>query len=370
MTIGLADSATETTPPPTHQIARPPGLDDVARAFQANPFRPHSWLKGAHKQTLIAYFWPRSKAVKTLVNDERRLFQVDADTQVLALCRWQPDRQAAPTIILIHGLEGSHESVYMRSMAVKAFALGFNVVRLNQRNCGDTEHLTPTLYNSGMHGDFMAVVRELIDRDGLDRIFLTGISMSGNMVLQLAGEAGADLPPQVAGICAVSPSVDLKACADAAGKPRNRLYRWQFVASLKQRMQRKAKHFPDTYDLARLKEVKFVRDFDHIYTTLHGGFTDVDDYYSRCSAIYHIARIAVPTLIIHAEDDPVVPYHPLADAVFQQNPNILLVTTETGGHVGFLGLASDREDRFWAENRVIDFCRIMAEQPGAERRTK
>ncbi|MEO6392585.1 MAG: alpha/beta fold hydrolase [Pyrinomonadaceae bacterium] len=357
---------TDISAPPSVADGKPaPGISAVAEILRSRPFRPLSWLSGGHKQTLGAYFWPRPRQVKQCRTDEARLFQVEPDTQVLAHCRWQTDKQNSPTLILVHGLEGSTDSIYMRSMAVKAADAGFNVVRLNQRNCGGTEHLTPTLYHSGMNRDFLAVVNELIVRDGLRQIILSGISMSGNMVLQLAGEHRDELPPELIGICAVSPSVDLLACAAEAGKSENRFYRYQFVVSLKQRMQRKRKLFPDKYDLKGMEGIRFIKDFDAKFTVVHGGFTDVEDYYARCSSRPHIEKIRIPALVIHAEDDPVVPYHPLTDPVFVENPNVLLLATATGGHVGFLGEANPDEDRFWAENRVIEFARLLVEREWA-----
>jgi predicted alpha/beta-fold hydrolase len=352
----------ETVAPRTAAAAAPISIGQFAAQLRSKPFRPHPWLAGAHKQTFAAALWPRSRRANESRFDEARYFEVEPGTKLLGYCRWQADPRNAPTVIFIHGLEGSTDSVYMRTMAAKAFAAGFNVVRLNQRNCGGTEHLTPTLYHSGMNGDFLAVIRELVERDGLQRIVLSGISMSGNMVLQLAGERADELPPELIGIVAVSPSVDLEACAAVSGKPENRFYRRQFVNSIKDRVRRKSKHFPDVFDLDGLNEVQFIKDFDRLYTAKHGGFADAQDYYDRCSSLPYIGKIRLPTLIIHAQDDPIVPFEPLTDPQVRDNPQVLLLATETGGHVGFVGASQPDEDRFWAENRVIQFCKLLAER--------
>ncbi len=334
-------------------------IAEFAEQLCSKPFRPHPWLVGAHKQTFAAALWPRSRRANESRSDEARYFEVEPGTKLLGYCRWQPNRQASPAAIFIHGLEGSTDSVYMRTMAAKAFAAGFNVVRLNQRNCGGTEHLTPTLYHSGMSGDFLAVINELIEREGLQRIVLSGISMSGNMVLQLAGERSNELPPELIGVVAVSPSVDLEACAAVSGKPENRFYRRQFVGSIKDRVRRKSKHFPGVFDVEGLAEVQFVKDFDRLYTAKHGGFKDAQEYYDLCSSLSHIDKIRLPALIIHAQDDPIVPYEPLTDPRVGNNRNVLLLAPETGGHVGFVGVTNPDEDRFWAENRVIEFCKLL-----------
>ena len=133
---------------------------------------------------------PKRRALPTLPAAEPRFFDVAADARVLAHCNWQPDRKSAPTLLALHGLEGSSEAHYMRGLADKAFAAGFNVVRLNQRNCGGTEHLSRGLYHSGLTADPLFVLNELRDRDGLSRFAVAGYSLGGNITMKLAGELG------------------------------------------------------------------------------------------------------------------------------------------------------------------------------------
>ena len=152
----------------------------------------------------------------SLPEPEARLFQVDSFSRLLGQCHWQAGKpRDTPVIAIVHGLEGSADSYYMQGIAEKAFHRGFHVVRLNQRNCGGTEKLTPTLYNSGMSGDYRAVFEELANVDGFERIFFAGYSMGGNLVTKMAGEYGDDFPQALRGVCAVCPALDLSACADA-----------------------------------------------------------------------------------------------------------------------------------------------------------
>ena len=168
-----------------HKIRRTNGRpfsDWIVRWLEEITFKPHPLFKNGHAQTIVAYAWPRYFAT-TGESIEERLFDLEPDVRLLAYCHWQTDRVMHPTLLLVHGLEGSSNSKYMLGTAEKAFRTGFNVIRLNLRTCGGTEHLTPTLYHSGMTGDLRAVVRELIERDHLRSIFLAGFSMGGNMVL-------------------------------------------------------------------------------------------------------------------------------------------------------------------------------------------
>ena len=333
-------------------------LSRVDLAFVKRPFRPHPWFKGGHAQTLAAYAWPRAYRYRS-VADEERLFDTAPDVQVLAHCRWQATPTEHPTIILWHGIEGSSASTYMFGTAEKAFAFGFNVIRMNLRTCGNTEHLTSTIYHGGLTDDLREVVRQLIERDGLKRLFLIGFSLGGNMVLKLAGEYGDNIPDEVLAVCAVSPSIDLHASAELIVKRSNWIYHRDFVYRLKQRMRTKHKLFPDHYDISELGSVRTLREFDNRYTAKANGFLDADDYYSRASSLRVIDRIQVPTLIIHAQDDPFIPHHPLLDPAVTNNPYILLIDPERGGHVAFLSASAGEDpDVFWAENRVVEFCNL------------
>ena len=265
-------------------------------------------------------------------------------------------------MVLWHGMEGSTSSIYMLAIAQKSFRAGFNVVRVNLRNCGGTEHLTPTLYHGGQSEDLRAVVSELIERDGLRRVLLVGYSLSGNLVLKLGSEYGDNPPPEVLGICAVSPSVDLSASANAINRRSNWIYHHDFLRRMRKRIYVKKRFFPDLYDLTDLKFVRTIRDFDERYTAKAHGFKGADDYYWKSSSIRSMDRIRIPTLIIHAEDDPFIPFAPLQNPAVTQNPYILFVATTKGGHVAFVSGTTDGEDRFWAENRVVEFCRMANEE--------
>jgi predicted alpha/beta-fold hydrolase len=336
-------------------------LGEVARALASKPFRPHPLFGNGHAQTLAAYTWPRRYTLRRHRADEKRLFMVAPSVQMLALCAWQRDRHNHPTLVLVHGLEGSSESIYMLGTTHKAFSTGLNVIRLNLRNCGGTEHLTPTLYNSGLSQDLRAVVRELIEVDKLRRLFLAGFSMAGNMALKFAGEEGDRAPRELLGVCAISPSVDLAASADAIERRENWLYQQQFVRSLRRRMRQKHKLYPDRYDTTDLHLIRTVRDFDERFTTVDGGFASAADYYARSSALTRMGKIRVPTLVIHARDDPFIPFQPLLGPEVAENPYILVLAPPQGGHVGFVGREANGEDRFWAENRIVEFCRLVGE---------
>jgi uncharacterized protein len=317
------------------------------------PFEPHRMLRNAHVMTLAGALLPRRPP--RLPAAQNRLFAVEKDTQVLAKCHWQAQPQKSPTLVMVHGLEGSSDSPYMRTLAEKAFLAGFNALRVNQRNCGGTEQLTPTLYNSGLSGDFRAILETLQTQDGLPEIFFAGYSMGGNLVLKMAGELGAQAPAALRGICAVCPVLNLAECVDTLEKPQNVLYEWNFVRNLKARMSRKAKLFPGMFRLDRLNRIHTVREFDDVITAPNCGYRDAVDYYDRASAARVVGQIAVPTLILTAQDDPFVPFSIFNVPGVAANPNISLLAPEHGGHCSFISNVAGAE-RYWAEARIVEFC--------------
>lgn len=312
--------------------------------------------------TIAGALWRRQKWIADMAHSsEPRLFAVTPHTRLLAHCSIDHAAPDRPTLIVVHGLEGSSSSPDIVSLAAKAMAAQMNVARLNLRNCGDTLHLSPTLYNAGNSADLLAVAKELKERDRLRKIILVGYSLGGNIVLKLAGElaeSGADV---IEAVCAISPSIDLSACVAAMERGFNRLYEQRFLGSLKEKIRAKHKLFPQLFTLDHLPRIKGIRQFDDLYTAPDGGFSGSAEYYAKSSALNFVEKIAVPTLIITAKDDPLVPF-----ASFQspslQNPFITLMAPKHGGHAGFINGRLERLDngstldRFWAENRVIQFC--------------
>jgi predicted alpha/beta-fold hydrolase len=332
-------------------------LAKISAAFETRAFTPHRLFRHGDTQTLGAYLWPRRYRLRDQTGDEERLFEVEPGSQVLARCRWQPDPGNSPTLVMWHGLEGSAGSAYMLTTANKVFRRGFNVVRVNVRNCGQTEHLTPTLYHGGLTNDLRVVLKELIG-DGHSRIVIAGFSLGGNMVLKLAGEYGDSPPAEIKAVGAVSPSIDLSAGRYLLNLRRNLLYQKDFLFFLKRRLRLKQKLYPDLYDVSELNSVHTIEQFDDRFVAPAFGFKGVDDYYARASSRPYIGRIRIPTLILHAKDDPFVPFEPLTDPSISANPFVLVVATEKGGHVAFVSSNPDDEDRFWAENRLADFCEM------------
>jgi uncharacterized protein len=319
-------------------------------------FRARRFLAGGHVQTIASFLLPRRISSG---KSEERLIEVEPGIQVLCHCHWQTNLRSALTVIAVHGLEGSTESKYMLGVAEKGFAAGMNVVRMNQRTCGGTDHLAPTLYHSGRSPDVMAVAKTLIEKDGISRFALCGFSMGGNIVLKTAGEWGTMGPHEFCAVAAVCPAMDLAESADALHRPVNRLYEQYFLWKLKARMRNKARFFPGRYDLSRLRGLKSLRDFDDKVTAFYCGFSGAADYYARSAAANVVDKIAVPTYILYARNDPFIRVLPETRRKVAANPNIEFVETEDGGHCSFLG-ERNGYDGHYAERRIVDFFKSVS----------
>ena len=318
---------------------------------QPDPFVPRRWLRNGHFQTLAGNFLKRANQ---LPGPEERLFRVAPEVQVLCHCHWQSERQRRLTVLLVHGLEGSSQSQYVIGAGSKAWLRGWNVVRMNVRNCGGTERLGPTLYHSGLSEDIRAVVATLIEQDRLPRIALAGFSMGGNQVLKCMGEWGSEAPREVIAAAAVSPAIDLSLSADALHRPVNRIYEWFFLSGLVRRLKRKAAIFPGRFALDQLRHARSIRLFDEFVTARHFGFAGAADYYSRASASRVIEHIARPTLVVHALDDPFVVLSAATELKLRANPVISYIRTKHGGHCAFVA-EPNGYDGHWAEQQIIHF---------------
>ncbi len=316
-------------------------------------YTPLPRWKGGHWMTL--YAWGKPRHFPSLPAAQPRLFDVAPRTRVLAYCHWQPRPWEHPTLMALHGLESSSDAHYVRGLADKCFAAGFNIVRLNQRNCGGTEHLSDSLYHSGLTNDPLAVMRELVEVDGLPAFAIAGYSLGGNLALKLAGDFGATPPKELRAVCAVSPTMDLAVCVDALEEKQNRIYQWHFVKNLKKRMRRKADAWPGHFSLDALPRIDSIREFDDAYTAPFHGFKDAGDYYQRASAMRVIDKISIPTLIITAADDPFVPAAPFRDPAVTGNKHITVRVTPHGGHCGFVEERRGTYDGYWAEREIVRF---------------
>jgi predicted alpha/beta-fold hydrolase len=314
-------------------------------------------------QTLIGNWFggtlPRLQAVR------RHVRLADGDQLVLhdtVPAAWRPaDRMA----LLVHGLGGSHRSGYMLRMTALLLTQGLRVARLDLRSAGSGAALARRSYNAGCSDDVRDAVEEMRRWSPASPLVLLGFSLGGNIVLKLAGEAATRPIRGLEGIAAMAPPIDLVHCAALLAAPRNRFYDQFFVRALRFQVHRQQRYFPDIRCF-RFPRRMTVRLFDELYTAPRGGFADALDYYRRSSAVALIPRIAVPTFILTARDDPFIGAEP-----FETLPKLRHVEIQVaahGGHLGFLGRDGAGGIR-WAEQRLAEWVqRVPSSANGSSSR--
>jgi len=304
-------------------------------------------FRNPHLLTVAGNFWRRNIDQKRFPA-KRKQYRIDAQTSVVAF-EHQPHGSPRGQVVFLHGLEGSADAGYIASFSQEALMRGFGVHRLNLRTCGGTEELCDTMYHSGLTSDTRFIL-ERIRECRKQPAFVVGFSLGGNVALKLAGELGdSDL---LMGVCAVSTPIDLAACVRTMDKRSNFLYTRRFVKRLCSRVRRKSKVAPHLYSSAGLDSVKSIWEFDDRFTAPLFGFGTAERYYATQSSASYLNAIRVPTLVICAKDDPLVPFEIYNHPAFRSNPALTLLAVEHGGHLGFL---SRRRPRFWVDQTAMDW---------------
>jgi hypothetical protein len=317
-----------------------------------HPFQP--LFKNSHLATIAGNFWRRPKSEGRW--PAKDVFY-EPEPGVQLLVRTQIPASPVGELILVHGLEGSSESGYARSMAAAALEAGYIVHRYNMRGCGGSPWHPKANYHSGQTGDLLHVARERKRVSGLP-MFAVGYSLGGNIVLKLAGELREHGGELFRGVCSVSAPIDLAASVRATGERRNILYRRRFVAKLKERVRRRNRMAPELFPLGPLKQVHTIYDFDDLYTAKIFGFGTADNYYRTQSSNQFLEHIRIPTLLVQAKDDPMVPFAMYRHAGLEQNPCLRLIAVENGGHLGFL---AQRGARFWLDAVIVQWLTELRE---------
>jgi uncharacterized protein len=339
-------------------------LDSTEASPWMSPFVPPRFLRNGHLQTIVGNLLPRTYS---LPEPESQLIEVEPSNShgasfVLCHCHWQPAevRSQRLTMIIVHGLEGSSSSGYVLGNSARALAAGCNVVRMNMRSCGDGEAFSPSIYHAGRSEDVATVMAELACTYLIRSFALVGYSMGGNLVLKLAGERGATAPLYLKAVVGVSPLMDLAASSAALYEPQNRLYESRFLSEVLTRFRHKIELYPGLYTAEGLDKIGTVRQFDEKVVARYGGFTGADDYYHSVASSNWAQDITVPTLILHALDDPFIRMTPVTHAKLVTNPRVMLVETRHGGHCAFLSLEPG-DAGYWAERTLLDFLLATVE---------
>lgn len=313
-------------------------------------FRPMPGLSNAHLQTML----PRLLRRRLQFTPHwQRLDLPDGDFVDLAFSEEPQAARHKPRLVVFHGLEGSLHSPYAHGLIHAAKQRGWLGVVMHFRGCSGVPNKMPRIYHSGETEDGTWFLHWLNRRFGEAPTAAVGFSLGGNMLACLMAKLNADFP-LAAGVVVSAPLM-LEACSYHMDKGFSRVYQRYLLNLLKANASRKLKAWPGTLpiDLAQLKRLRRIRDFDDAITSKIHGFRDAIDYYRQCSALPLLNQITRPTLIIHAKDDPFMDHHVIPQR--ETLPaNIEYQLTDHGGHVGFVG-GTLRRPQMWLEKRIPDW---------------
>jgi predicted alpha/beta-fold hydrolase len=312
-------------------------------------FHPPAWLAGGHRQTFLGH-WLR-RLVRWTLPSEDLVVEAGHGVRLLLRASWQEaPREDRPTLLVVHGLGGSDASGYVVSTGRLAYARGWNVVRMNMRGSGDGLALCPLLYNAGLDTDLLAALSAVSSL--VPRLAVVGFSLGANLLLLTLARRRDRLPAALSAAAAVSPPLDLSASADALEAPGNGLYQRYFMQMLLEGYRQRNQARPDLFAAGRETGLRTVREYDDRITAPFGGYESAAQYYERSSAGPWLTSIDRPTLVLAADDDPMIPVASVAR--WPVSAAVQREVVPTGGHVGFVS-RSRAPGWFWAPQRVLDF---------------
>lgn len=341
------------------ESTRHPSASDVLVAgglreeLAAHPYQAPFWARNRHLQTVWGrLFRPRPRigldfeTVETTDGDRLHVYS-------------SPGNSDRPHSLLLHGLEGSPRSKYIRGQARALVEMGWGVHALAFRSCDDSPSRAPRLYHLGETGDLDLLVQRLVGRWPGRPLFLSGVSLGANVLVKWLGERGSSLPDEIQAAAAISPPFDALLSGPNIDRALGGFYTRLFLRTLLPKALEKAGQYPEILDRAAIRASRSFVDFDtHATAALH-GFDDAEDYWRRCGCGQFLPEVRCPLLLVASRDDPFNPAAGLPDAKTLDSPWLFPQFTDRGGHVGFV-FGSPWRARYWAEEQVVRFFSRLA----------
>ncbi len=311
-------------------------------------FRPAWWCANRHLQTICGGVRPAPRAPL-----HRSRWELP-DGDFLDIDEMTGDT-AAPLLIVLHGLESSSNSGNVRGLLNLAHQKHWSGLAINFRSCSGELNRLPRSYHGGDTTDLARVIDQVTARHPARPIVLVGLSLGGNALLKYLGEQGERLPAQILAAVAISTPFDLAASAHTLEHGFNKIYMARMVRSLKRKTRAKLKQFPNLVDRDTLLAVKTMAEFDDLVTAPLHGFANAQAYWTASSSAQFLSRIKRPTLLINAQDDPLLPAEYLPKPEQVNNPFLTMEFPASGGHLGFISGGWPWRPASWAEHRAIEF---------------
>lgn len=313
------------------------------------PYSPPVLLKWGHFATIFPYLFRRPVPISF---SRTELSTHDGDFLHLE----QKKNGNSRCVLIVHGLEGSAESTYILTLAKQLLAKDWDVAALHLRGCSGVPNLLYRSYNSGSIDDLETTVHHL--EQEYNQIAVIGFSLGGNIVLKYTGEKSIEISKKLVASIGVSVPCHLSSASTKMENFENWMYTYRFVSSLKKRLRAKMREFPNKVSQKTFNGIKTIRHIDDAYTAPANGYLNAEDYYAQCSCVFVLDKVAIPTLLINAQDD-----HFLSDLCFPKNVAeksglLHMYAPKYGGHVGFW--PERGEDKWKHEEWIIDFLQQHA----------
>ncbi|HZP89322.1 MAG TPA: hydrolase [Burkholderiales bacterium] len=293
------------------------------------PYRAPAWLPGGHLQTIYPFLFRRLPlpplARERWATPDGDFIEVD----------WLAGDRKAPVLVLFHGLEGSSGSHYARALLNYARAQGWRAAVPHFRGCGGSPNRLPRAYHSGDYQEIEWILARVAQHHSEAARYALGVSLGGNALLKWLAIKRQSAQRYIARAAVVSPPMDLSVAGTRLGRGFNRVYTWSFLRTLKHKSIEKLARFPALYDRGAVLAARTLRQFDDVVTAPLHGFRDAEDYWRRASTRTQLREITIPTLIIHARNDPFLPSAHLP-SVNEVSPSVELEFPDQGGHAGFV----------------------------------
>ncbi len=313
------------------------------------PFEPCPFLSDPHQQTIISSFF---NWLSEPVSEQKTIRLPDGDQISLEITTPKNWKETDLTVFMVHGLCGSHQSPYLVRLTKRLEELGIRAIRFNMRNCGSGRGMARNIYHSGRSEDVFHAIKAIHREHPLSPMILIGFSLGGNIVLKLAGELHHLADRFIHKVFAVSPPVDLLSSSQMIGLEKNAVYEKYFYRLLRNEILYIHKKFKELPPIQLPKELKLY-EFDQLYTVPRCGFSNIHDYYEKCSSMHVVSDITVPCRILLSEDDPIVSCTSL-DSQFLPS-NVELYKTKKGGHMGYLGNPAHSKGFYWLDSLLIEW---------------
>jgi hypothetical protein len=310
-------------------------------------FDPMPLFKGSFRQTIFATI---PSILHRPISHTKFVLLPDKDHLALEVTVPNTWKKNDLTVLMIHGLCGSHNSPILVRLAKKLQDINVRSIRLNLRGCGSGKGKAKKIYHAGQSEDVYEAIKAIHNDTPDSKIILMGFSLGGNIVLKLAAELSVGNINLLKKVIAINPPVDLHASINLLASAENQVYERYFINLLKKDIKFRYKKFPDIEKIEYPKKFHFY-DFNNLYIVPQYGYKDLNDYYKRCSSKFLIPAINIDTNILFSEDDPIIKIQDFEN--FCMPSSVHLFKTKNGGHLGYFSKPGKSKSFYWIDDLIL-----------------